>query len=441
MRIAALALTALLLVGAAAPAGAETLREAMLGAVHSSPRLGAERARLDAVRQEIPLVWAQVMPQISASATAQQRQTSEATFGLQVRDSPEYWIGTVRTSMLIFSSGSVLASSRQANGRVASAVALYQNSAQELMLDVTRAYGEVRYARAVKAAQEQSLANLTRQLDYVVAHVSRGFLTQTDRAQAGVRVAQARAELAQADVELVRATETYLRLVGRPPQDLEEPPSLTGLPPDLTASLELAARENPAIVAAIASAQAADAAVDVARAEGRPRVNLETNNSVFDRTDADRTPTQSEDIAAVRLSIPLFSGGSVWARTRRERYTRDAANFTLAEQQRVTHEQVVVSWSNMSASHQRVEAGRARLDAAQLAARGVLREQEFGQRSVIDVLNQEQDLLRARTDLAAAERDAMIAERQFAASIGRLGALSLGPDAPTPTRRARLRRR
>mgnify|MGYP001274471531 CR=1 FL=1 len=58
-----------------------------------------------------------------------------------------------------------------------------------------------------------------------------------------------------------------------------------------------------------------------------------------------------------------------------------------------------------------------------IASRGVRREQQFGQRSMIDVLNQEQELLEARVGLAEAERDLMVAERSLATSVGMIGPL------------------
>ncbi|MBK8544762.1 MAG: TolC family protein [Caulobacteraceae bacterium] len=86
-----------------------------------------------------------------------------------------------------------------------------------------------------------------------------------------------------------------------------------------------------------------------------------------------------------------------------------------------------MAWSDRESAQARLVASRARLEAADLANRGTRREQQFGQRSMIDVLNQEQELLSARVAVAEAERDVVVSERVLAASIGIIAPL-LGVD-------------
>jgi outer membrane protein TolC len=165
------------------------------------------------------------------------------------------------------------------------------------------------------------------------------------------------------------------------------------------------------------------------------RVFLDTNHSRLDVMQshigrripdferANGSDYQTEQSISLRVTIPLFTGGSVAARTRQQRHLRDAANYELADTQRRVHEEVTVSFSLLESSRARVESSRIRLESAELASRGVRREQQFGQRSMIDVLNQEQELLGARIALAEAERDEMIAQRALAASVGLTGSL------------------
>jgi outer membrane protein len=410
-------------------AGAETLPDAIVDALDTSPALGAERARVDAVRESQPIAWAEALPQVSLDASAIRTKRSEPTLAFLVQNSPKYWIASIHTSTLLFGSGRVWSSTRQARAQVANAVALYQDAAQKLILEVTHAYGDYRRAQAVQTAQDESVENLEAQLRFVTANVEKGFLTQTDLAQARARAAQAHADAALAGARVVEAHEAYLRLVGHAPLALEAPASLSDLPGDIDAALDIAGRENPTIVAAAAAVDAADAGVGVSRANGRLRVTLETDNSVFDKIDAPTVRDQSEDTVSLRLAMPLFSGGGLHARTMQQRYYRTAAQADLTEAQRRTHESVMVSWSSLNAARARLDATRTRVAAAEVASKGIRREQDFGQRSTIDVLNQEQELLTARIDLAQAEEDAMIAERTMAASIGRLAALS-APDTP-----------
>jgi outer membrane protein len=402
------------------PVFAQSLEEEARNAISTSPVLAAERDRLEAVRESRPIAWAELLPQISVDGNAVEAERSEPFLAFNVRDQPEYWIASLRVSTMLFGSGRVWASTRQARAQIASAVALYQDAVQNLTLDLTRAYGETRYSRAVLEAQEQSLVNLQEQERFARANLREGFLTRTDVAQAEARVALARADLARARSRVVEASEVFMRIAGHPPGALAPPASLTGLPESLDVALE-AAEEHPALVSAIANVAVQDAAVDLAASNGRLRVFLESTNSRFDVIGEGGDFTeQSEDTVGVRVSVPLFAGGSIRARTRQQRHLRDAAHHDLADTQRRVRERVTIAWSELDATRARLEASQARLQAAELASRGVRREQQFGQRSMIDVLNQEQELLSARTSLAEAERDAMVAERSYAASVGRI---------------------
>jgi len=422
-----------------APASAETLPEAISSALASSPALGGERSRLAAVREALPLAWAEALPQINADASANTINRSEPIFSPNVREQSEYWIASVRTSTLLFGSGRILASTRQARGRIASAVALYQNAAETIALEVTRTYGDVREAQAILAAQTEGVENLEEQLRFVTANVDRGFLTQTDLAQARARVAQSRAELSQANARLVAASEAYQRLVGHPPSGLEAPGPLLGLPSDLESAIELAGRENPRVVAALADVQTSEASVDLAGAQGRPRITIDTTNSEFGVIDRPGRENDDENSASLRVSVPLFNGGAIRARSRQQRALRQAANYDLAETQRRARESVIVAWSDLNAARARLDSQRARVEAAELARRGIRREQDFGQRTTIDVLNQEQELLSARSDLARAERGAMVSERDLAAAIGRLIAMTQESAAAAPAQPAETR--
>lgn len=410
---------------AATPAYAQTLEEETRATIATSPVLGRERARLEAIREARPIAWSELLPQVSIDANAIETDRSEAVFPSPfVRDQPEYWVASLRISTMIFGSGRVWASTRQARAQIASAAAAYQDAAQNLALELASAYGDTRFARASLDAQEQSLANLLEQERFARANLREGFLTRTDVAQAEARVAQARADLARARSRVVEASEAYFRITGHSPGALEVPAQVAGLPETLETAIEWA-QDHPALVAAAADVSVAEAGVDAAAANGRMRVFLESSNSRFDVVGVSDFTEQSEDQVSLRVSIPLFSGGAIRARTRQQRHLRDVANYDLAEVQRRVRENVIVAWSQLDAARAGQEASRARLESAELASRGVRREQQFGQRSMIDVLNQEQELLSARIALAQADRDVVVAERNLAAGVGR-GRLMLG---------------
>ncbi|MBI1251939.1 MAG: TolC family outer membrane protein [Alphaproteobacteria bacterium] len=409
----------LLSTAAIAPAAnAETLDESMSAALETNPSLAAARARLNATREQLPQAWSEALPQISASASASEssfRSDNPAVAGGEDRD----WSGGISASQLLFGSGRVLATTRQARATIAQAAANYESTEQTLLLDVTRAYADVRQAQAVVAAREQTVRNLSSLFNFSTAQFDAGVVTRTDVAQSQARSAQARTQLVQAQGQLAAAVETYMRLVGYPPSDLEAPGRSSDLPQTLDAALDVAGRENPTLLSAVAAQEAADAAVLGAYSNFGPRVTLEGSTGRgggFDDGDFD----SRSDSVGVRLSVPLFTGGSNVSRARQQRALRSAANLDVAAAQRSVRESVTTAWTTLQSAQAAVISAREQVEAAELAYRGVRLEQETGLRSTVEVLDQEQDLLTARLALAQSERDLVVAERQVLALLNAL---------------------
>ena len=404
----------------AAPAAADTLHEAMADAEASNPSLAAQRARLAASREALPQAWAAALPQVSLSAGASYADRyGTTTTGESLDDVPrdESWSGGVSGSQLLFGSGRVWASTRAARAQIRGAVADYDFAAQSLLLDVAAAYADVRQARAVVAARETTVSNLSTLFEYAQAQFDAGVVTRTDVAQSQARLAQARTQLVQAQGGLAAAVQAYQRLVGRPPETLEDPASVENLPADLGTALEIAGQQSPTLRGAIAATEQADAGVDVAAASGRARITLEASSSIAGDFEPEDFETSSDSVG-VRLSIPLFSGGAVRSQTRQQRALRSAANLELAAARRSVEESVTNAFTGLNSARAAVISAREQVSASELAYEGVRLEQETGLRSTVEVLDQEQDLLTARLALAQAERDLVVAERQMQAAMG-----------------------
>lgn len=413
-----LLIVSLLALAAAMPAAADTLPEAMAAAVDSNPTLAAQRQRLNATREALPQAWAEALPQISASASATASDRDSDNPALE-GNREENWSGGVSASQLLFAGGRVLASTRAARAQIEGAVATYDGAAQTLLLDVTRAYADVRQNLAVVQARETTVSNLSRLFDYAQAQFEAGVVTRTDVAQSQARLAQARTQLVQAQGALAASFQAYQRLVGRPPSALAAPPPTPGLPNELGSALDIAVRNSPVLRSAIAATEQADANVDVAASAGRPRLSLEAGQSIGADFNDDTSESTSDSVG-LRLSVPIIQGGAIRSRTRQSRALRAASNLDLAAAQRNVQESVTNSWTGLASARAAVESAREQVEAAELAYEGVRIEQETGLRSTVEVLDQEQDLLTARLALAQAERDLVVAERQMLASMGTL---------------------
>lgn len=416
MRLVMASLAAMM--AAATPAAGETLAESMVAAVETNPSLAAQRQRLRATREALPQALAAALPQVTVTglAVASDRDAEDP---LLEGDREETWTASANVSQLLFGSGRVIASTRAARAQIAGAVADYEFTRQNLLLDVTRAYASVRQSLQVVAARETTVSNLTRLFEFAQAQFEVGVVTRTDVEQARARLAQARTQLVQAQGALAASVQAYQRLVGRPPSELQQAPAAEGLPSDLASALATAEDNSPVLIGAIADTRLADANVDVAAAQGRLSMSLEAGQQRGADFDIDGSET-STDTVGVRVTIPLFRGGEIRSRTRQQRALRAASNLELAAAQRAVEESVTNAWTGLASARAAVESAREQVEAAELAYEGVTLEQETGLRSTVEVLDQEQDLLNARLALAQAERDLVVAERQLLAAVGTL---------------------
>ncbi|MFT3729384.1 MAG: TolC family outer membrane protein [Terricaulis sp.] len=413
-----------LIAGGEVPQG-DTLSEAMLSAVQTNPTLAASRQRLNATKQALPQAWSEALPQIDLSAGAGMSDTDHTQ---PDPPSTRTWNASLSGSQLLFASGRIIGTTRAAAAEIRGAVADYDQSLQQLLLDVTSAYADVLQAKANVDAQQTTEENLTTLYRYARAQFDAGVVTRTDVAQAEARLAQARTQLVQAQGALAASVQAYVRLVGHPPSGLAAPAEAEELPSDLQSALDTAGRNSFVLMSAVAAVDQAHANVLVAASNFGPTVTLQAGrnvNGAIDQDDSDSTT----DSVGLRFSMPIFTGGLNLSRTRQQEALARAANYDLVAAQRGVQESVTNSWTGLASARAAVDSAQEQVTAAELAYQGIRLEQETGLRSTIDVLNQEQDLLTARLALAQAQHDLIVAERQMLASMGRLQVPNEAPAA------------
>lgn len=87
---------------------------------------------------------------------------------------------------------------------------------------------------------------------------------------------------------------------------------------------------------------------------------------------------------------------------------------------------VAASWSQLEASKASLSAYRTGISAARLALDGVIEERNVGQRTTLDVLNAQNDLVNIQIQQVQAERDVVVASYAVLSSVGRLTAKQIG---------------
>jgi outer membrane protein len=415
----------------AVPALADDLRGALTMAYNTNPQLAAARAQQRAVDEGVPIARADGMPSASLSATHTEVLKSTDSSGL----GPDRQLsGSVTLGVPIYSGGGVRNAVAAAKTRVEAGQADLRGAEAGIFSQVVAAYMDVLLGESVVGLNRKNVSVLDVNLQATSDRFEIGDLTRTDVAQSQARLALAKGNTRSAEANLTAARERYIQYVGAPPVNLEQPPALPGLPASAEDAVSAALEHNPDLIAARERSKAADYDIRVAGSQRLPRVEVFTGGSYSDYygTLGNGGPAFAQSAsgatAGVRATIPLMQGGRTGALRRQAQQRASATLENEIATERDVISQVRASYSSWRASNDVIVSSQSAVDAATLSLEGVRAENSVGNRTILDILNAEQELLNAQVQLETAKRNAYVAGFSLLAAMGRAEARDLGLD-------------
>jgi outer membrane protein len=131
-----------------------------------------------------------------------------------------------------------------------------------------------------------------------------------------------------------------------------------------------------------------------------------------------------------QVTVPIYQGGAEYALIRQAKETVSQRRLELAQNRDQARANVVQAWAQLEAAKAQIEATKAQVAAAEIALNGVREEARVGQRTTLDVLNAQQELVNARVALVTAQRDRVVASYTLLSAVGRLSIPVLGLQVP-----------
>ncbi len=425
LRACAASLGALLLfVAPLRPASAETLLEALTLTYQSNPKIDAERARLRATDEGVPQAKAGFRP--TANATASAGFASQNSNPAQSTDGTLHPSGYgVSVTQPVFSGFRTVNTVREAEANVRAGRETLRQVEAQVLLDAVTAYADVIRDTALVRLREKNVAVLSTELQSAEARRAVREVTRTDVAQAQARRARAISALDLARSNLKTSKAVYERVVGRPPHNLSEPqPPSKLIPAGIEDVIKIAEKENPNVVAALYRERAARHEVDRIWGELLPEVRLEAGyNQAFNSVN--QVNAVNSATVTGRVNVPLYEGGETKARVRAAKHTHVARLQEIEQARQETQAAAVTAWSRLEATRTQAAQDKVQVDAARIALEGVREEERVGQRTLLDVLNAEQELLDAEVAAVTDRHDLIIASYGVLVAVGRLDATSL----------------
>ena len=309
-------------------------------------------------------------------------------------------------------------------GRLDSADAsayLLRDAAERVTRAVAQRYVEVQRDRELVELSEQNLLDHQRIHDQIKQRADSGVGRQADFDQADARLALSESNVVSSEAKLEDTRAAYARVVGDFPPEAMEPaaPVRAQLPEKLVDAVIIAEHEHPLVLATEADLAAAEEGITIAKSAFHPTLQAQLVARYGD--DLDGIEGYDQDfIARLNVDYNLFNGFADEARVRRSetlvKQGQDAREIAIRE----VAEQVRLAWNQLNSAERRFATLERHVESTQRARDAYRQQFNIGERSLLDLLDSENELFEARRDLVAARADYATAIYGVMAGMGRL---------------------
>jgi outer membrane protein len=416
-----------------AAASAEALPEALAKAYQTNPQLNAERARQRATDENVPQALAGYRPQIVASLSAGLQTVRNLLPDNTIQTaSLKPWVIGVTVTQTLFNGFRTANSVRVAELQVQSGREALRNVGQGVLLDAVTAYTNVLANQSLVEAQRSNVAFLRETLAVTQRRLNAGDVTPTDSAQAEARLNRGLADLNAAEVAYAVSQATYAQVIGNAPSQLRPAEVVDRyLPKSREDAMTMAIRQHPAVMAAGFDVDVASTNIRVAEGALLPSASVQGSASKSRDNDPSLSTFATDQASIVaNVTAPIYDGGTAASQTRQAKEVTAQSRLVLDRVRNQARTAAVSAWVANEGAKIAVSASESEVKAATVALQGVQREAAGGQRTTVDVLNSQADLIQAKARLIGALRDRVIASYTLLSAVGHLDVKTLGLNTP-----------
>ena len=415
---------------------ADTLEGALVLAYQNNPQMNAQRAALRAQDEAVPQALSGYRPKVSLTASVGAQNQSTLSKSLSATNTPVYTgaeaeftphaVGVTATQTL-FNGYQTANKTRQAESQVSAGRATLAVTEETVLLNAATAYMNLIRDGAILDLQRKNVEVLQEQLRQTRDRFNVGEVTRTDVAQAESRLAAGRAQVLAAESSYISSKAVYRQVIGVDAGTLAAATPVDRFSPKTQAEAVTVGRQlNPSVAAAMFGIDVALLQVKIN--EGMLAPTVQAQASVQQQWESN-TSTQLRQFNAQlvgQVSVPIYQGGAEYSLIRQAKETLGQQRVSLDTARDQVQALVQQSWGQLEAAKAQIQATQAQVNSAEIALNGVREEARVGQRTTLDVLNAQQELVNARVALVTAQHDRVVASYTLLSSIGGLSVGGLG---------------
>ena len=414
-RLSALALAVLLATPSAQAAG---LRQSIAESINDNPVVKRALKSYEAVTEEVREAEGGYYPTIDATLgygyewTKTSGNSDEELNRREVR---------LNVNQMIFDGGATTSEVERQEARMRSAQANLRDVSEDFVLEAGRAYLELLRREQLLNSANDTLLNHVKIYEQIKRRSESGMGSLSSIQQAEGRLALAEVNALAAENNMRDAKANYERIFGVVPEEQLEAVDkmIAPLPESLEAAQAQSATEHPVMSVAQADIEAAIAQREAAESRMYPRLDLEIERRWDDNLDGQ--PGPNEDLTAMlRLRYNLYNGGEDSARIRRSEHQLGEAQAIQRDALRQVRQSLELSWNAYEILGRQMEFLSEHLSASEQTRDAYQKQFDIGQRTLLDLLDTENEVFSARNQLVEAQIDHQIAQMRVLNSTGGL---------------------
>ncbi len=270
------------------------------------------------------------------------------------------------------------------------------SDAQDKALEVTQIYLDAVKANEILTLSESNLAVHKKIYKDIRKRAESGIGSTADLSQVEARIAKAHGNLLAAQNNIFDTHTQFYRIVGQSPQGLVFPrANVNELPLSLGDALKTANQNHPVLKVSMSDVDAARFQFDQSKGVNYPTISFEAGQ-VW-RDDAGGLEGSSDELSAmIRMRYNLYNGGSDDANIERTAYQLNKAKDLRDRSYRTVEESLKLSWSALDLTLQQKEFLADHVDSAAQTVIAYEKQYRIGKRTLLDLLNTENELFEAR---------------------------------------------
>ena len=404
---------------------AQDVIKILSNAFKNNSKLNAERASLNAAKQNVNISRGEFLPSVTVSGNISSQEDSNRTNQsgeplVDLNSTPE--TRSVLVEQKIFSGFTNYNNLKKSQLELEYAKYELTKLEQEVILSAATAYYNLGYNFKNLEFNQLNVDLFERQIESDRSRLERGEISLTDFAQSESSLAGAQAKLITARNELISGKKNFKKIIGfKSPDeiDLSFVPNLS-TPTSLRIASAISDQINPRLNLAKIDLEIAKRELFAARGDLSPSASISYEKKKNYDLSTTVDEREQEEVKAT-LKWPLFKGGKNISSIKKAKFRVEEKKLLFEDISDQVSIDTANAWTNYNSYKSILDATTVQLKAAEIANEGITLEYDTGnQRTTLEVIQSRTLLLEARTSYANAQKDFAIAQFSLLASIGDL---------------------